>query len=168
MQETQVQSLGQEESPWRREWLRTPVFLPREFHGQRSLVGYSLWSHRVRHDWVTKHAHTHATYVQMFCSLSLVSHLALPQLGPPAMPRILIQLHASASPPTPQPCWQNWDLAKWPGLIKIQILTQYTHWHILGWPKICSGFSGKCSGKPEQTFWATQYKYQPYTHRHKY
>ena len=28
--------------PWRREWLPTPVFLPGEFHGQRSLVGYSL------------------------------------------------------------------------------------------------------------------------------
>ena len=26
--------------PWRREWLPTPVFLPREFHGQHSLVGY--------------------------------------------------------------------------------------------------------------------------------
>ena len=29
--------------PWRREWPSTPVFLPREFHGQRSLVGYSPW-----------------------------------------------------------------------------------------------------------------------------
>ena len=28
----------------RREWLPTPVFLPGEFHGQRSLVGYSPWS----------------------------------------------------------------------------------------------------------------------------
>ena len=27
--------------PWRRAWPPTPVFLPREFHGQRSLVGYS-------------------------------------------------------------------------------------------------------------------------------
>ena len=26
---------------WRREWLPTPVFLPGEFHGQRSLTGYS-------------------------------------------------------------------------------------------------------------------------------
>ena len=26
---------------WRNEWLHTPVFLPRESHGQRSLVGYS-------------------------------------------------------------------------------------------------------------------------------
>jgi len=28
--------------PWRRAWQPTPVFLPGEFHGQRSLVGYSL------------------------------------------------------------------------------------------------------------------------------
>ena len=29
--------------PWRREWLPTPAFFPGEFHGQRSLVGYSPW-----------------------------------------------------------------------------------------------------------------------------
>ena len=29
--------------PWRKEWQPTPVFLPGEFHGQRSLVGYSPW-----------------------------------------------------------------------------------------------------------------------------
>ena len=29
--------------PWRREWLSTPVFLPGECCGQRSLAGYSLW-----------------------------------------------------------------------------------------------------------------------------
>ena len=29
--------------PWRREWLPTPVFLPGEFHGQRSLAGYNPW-----------------------------------------------------------------------------------------------------------------------------
>ena len=32
--------------PWRREWQPTPIFLPREFHGQRSLVGYSSWGHK--------------------------------------------------------------------------------------------------------------------------
>ena len=26
---------------WRKEWLPTPIFLPGEFHGQRSLAGYS-------------------------------------------------------------------------------------------------------------------------------
>ena len=32
--------------PWRRDWLPSPVFLPGEFHGQRSLEGYSPWGHR--------------------------------------------------------------------------------------------------------------------------
>ena len=27
--------------PWRKEWLATPIFLPEESHGQRSLVDYS-------------------------------------------------------------------------------------------------------------------------------
>ena len=31
---------------WKREWLPTPVFLPGESHGQRSLAGYSPQSHK--------------------------------------------------------------------------------------------------------------------------
>ena len=42
MQETWVRSLGWKD-PLRREQLPTPVFWPGEFHGQRSLAGYSLW-----------------------------------------------------------------------------------------------------------------------------
>ena len=45
MLETQVRSLGWEIS-WRREWQPTPVFLPGEFQGQRSLEGYSPWGHK--------------------------------------------------------------------------------------------------------------------------
>ena len=33
--------------PWRRKWQPTPVFSPGKSHGQRSLVGYSLWGHKV-------------------------------------------------------------------------------------------------------------------------
>ena len=32
--------------PWSRKWQPTPAFLPGEPHGQRSLVGYSLWGHK--------------------------------------------------------------------------------------------------------------------------
>ena len=32
--------------PWKRKWLRTPVFLAGKSHGQRSLVGYSLWGYK--------------------------------------------------------------------------------------------------------------------------
>ena len=45
MRETQVQSLGWED-PWRRKWQPTPVLLPRESHGGRSLVGYSPWGRK--------------------------------------------------------------------------------------------------------------------------
>ena len=31
---------------WRRKWQPTPVFLPGESRGQRSLVGYSPWGHK--------------------------------------------------------------------------------------------------------------------------
>ena len=40
-------------------WQPTPVFLPGEFHGQRSLVGYGSWGHKeldTTED--TQHAHT--------------------------------------------------------------------------------------------------------------
>ena len=39
--------------PWRRAWQPTPVFLPGEPQGQRSLAGYSLKS------WTRQHTHTH-------------------------------------------------------------------------------------------------------------
>ena len=32
--------------PWRREWQPTPLFLPGESHGQRSLADYSPWGHK--------------------------------------------------------------------------------------------------------------------------
>ena len=32
--------------PWRRKWQPTPVLLPGEFHGLRSLVGYSPWGRK--------------------------------------------------------------------------------------------------------------------------
>ena len=53
MRETWVRSLGWED-PWRRKWQPTPVSLPGESHGQRSLVGYSPWVTRVRHNLATK------------------------------------------------------------------------------------------------------------------
>ena len=32
--------------PWRRKWKPSPVFLPGQSHGQRSLVGYNPWGHK--------------------------------------------------------------------------------------------------------------------------
>ena len=45
--------------PWRRAWKPTPVFLPRESDGQRSLVGYSPWGCKEldTSEWLSMHAH---------------------------------------------------------------------------------------------------------------
>ena len=56
---------------WRRAWQPTLVLLPGEFHGQRSLVGYSPWGgKRIRHNWATN------THTQ------LQNSLAFPSLPP--------------------------------------------------------------------------------------
>ena len=54
MQETRVQSWVRK-IPWERKWQSTLTFLPGESHGQRSLGGYSPWSHKsVVHDLAIK------------------------------------------------------------------------------------------------------------------
>ena len=43
--------------PWRRKWQPTPVFLPGECYGQRSLAGYSSWGRKELDttEWITLH-----------------------------------------------------------------------------------------------------------------
>ena len=57
MQETWVWSLGWED-PLEKKWQPTPIFLPGEFHGQRSLVGYSSWGLKEL-DTTERLTHTH-------------------------------------------------------------------------------------------------------------
>ena len=57
MQETWVQSLGQEE-PLEKEWQPTPVFWPGISHGQKSMVGYSPWG-PMELDTTEQLTHTH-------------------------------------------------------------------------------------------------------------
>ena len=45
--------------PWRRKWQLSPVFLPRESHGQGSLVGYSPGGLKELDMTVTTHACMH-------------------------------------------------------------------------------------------------------------
>ena len=56
VQKPQVPPLGQEDT-LRREWLPTPVFLPGESHGQRSLAGSSSWDRKE-----SDTTNTHSTY----------------------------------------------------------------------------------------------------------
>ena len=55
--------------PWRRKWQPTPVFLPEESHGQRSLVGYSPWGHKEQTQLST---HTCFVITTLYLTYSLV------------------------------------------------------------------------------------------------
>ena len=65
--------------PWRRKWQPTPVFLPGESHGQKSLVGYSPWN--CEESDMTEHACTHMSQqtfsvkVHIVNILSFVGHI---------------------------------------------------------------------------------------------
>ena len=71
MQEAQVQSLGRED-PLEKEWQPTPVFLPGESHGQRSLVGYSPRGHSER---VRTQTQTHTISRVAFSLASTTRHM---------------------------------------------------------------------------------------------
>ena len=70
---------------WRRKWQLTPVFLPGESQGQRSLVGCCLWGCRIRHDWSDLAAAAHMSVncmllsvPRIFCHPYLSSELLTP------------------------------------------------------------------------------------------
>ena len=65
--------------PWRKEWQPTPVFLPGESHGQRSLAGYSPWDSK-ESDTTEQLTHTH-TYSHRCWWFPLRPHLCIQTLS---------------------------------------------------------------------------------------
>ena len=72
--------------PWvgksssRKEWQPTPVFLPGEFHGQRSLVSYSpyIYIYIYIHIYIYIYTHTHTyTYIHIHTYIAVVVVLSL-------------------------------------------------------------------------------------------
>ena len=60
---------GSGKIPWRRKWQPTPVFLPGESHGGRSLVGYSPWGHKESDRTEQLHFHFHLSKRQKIISV---------------------------------------------------------------------------------------------------
>ena len=73
---------------WRRKWLPTPVLLPGEFHGQRSLLGYSPWGCKEwGQDWVTNtHTHKHKQLLANFAVLSFLEVFSRQHWSPSKTP----------------------------------------------------------------------------------
>ena len=64
--------------PWRRKRQPTSVFLPGDSHGQRSLVSYSPWGHRVMFNLRTKQQQTHTQGLGR-CVCCIVNSVSLEQ-----------------------------------------------------------------------------------------
>ena len=70
-------------TPWKRKWQPTTIFLPGKFHGQRSLAGFK----RVRHELETKQQSSKNTKVHLIPRATLSQGLPYPRStssqGPP-------------------------------------------------------------------------------------
>ena len=94
--------------PWRRKWQPTPLFLPGESHGQRSLVGYGPWGCKELDttEWLT-----HFRFISdMFCISDQISRSVVSDS---------LQPHESqhARPPSPSPTpgvhWDSRPSSQW-------------------------------------------------------
>ena len=76
-----VLSLGRED-PLEKEMATTPVFLPRESHGQKSLAGYSPWGgKRVGHGLVTEQQLLDTTMSHKWAMVLVPTVSEMPPLG---------------------------------------------------------------------------------------
>ena len=69
--------------PWRREWQSTPVFLPGEFHGQRSLMGYKPGVVKSPTRLSDSHFHFHICTLNSVCCSASLLQLHIPDLCDP-------------------------------------------------------------------------------------
>ena len=64
---------------WRKKWQPTPLFLPGKSYGQRSLAGYSPWSHEK--SWTRLSSWTTVTAARLNVPVSTTSRSAIRDLG---------------------------------------------------------------------------------------
>ena len=112
--------------PWRREWQPTPVFLPGESHGQKSLVGYSLW--------VTK---SQTQLSSGHCAVLCCAVVQSPSLSSSLGPHGLQHTRRPCSPPPPRVCPRS-CLSPWWCCRAISSSDTHTdthvHVHTCAWP----------------------------------
>ena len=92
-------------SPWSRKWQPTPVFLPGESHGQRSLGSYSPWGRRESdtterlssHDAALRRSHLALRFALL--SFTDVAFLQLNVCGSPTLSKSIGSIFPTAFPP---------------------------------------------------------------------
>ena len=99
--------------PWGRKWQPTPIFLPEESHGQRSLAGYSPWGLKEL-DMTEQLTHTSSDvgclpHTEDLRATSL--HLWAQFLLSPLLSGIMVLLSSCSSHWTAP--WFRWSLSHW-------------------------------------------------------
>ena len=156
--------------PWRRKWQRTPVFLPGESHGQRSLTDYSPWGPRVGHDLATKalfpSKHKHVRFLEGPCfsghhlssCSSLGSLLSIMSLLSRVQASLVAQM--VKNPPAMQETCV-WSLG-WDNPLKYEMTT---HSNILAWrihgQRSLAGYNPWGHKESEATFTSLHFKQSP-------
>ena len=65
---------------WRRQWQLTPVLLPGESHGQRSLISYSPWDRKELDTTERFSLFSSCTFIMHFISINIIITSAPPQI----------------------------------------------------------------------------------------
>ena len=111
MQEIRVWSLGQED-PLEEEMQPTPVFLPGESHGQRSLVGYSPWDHKELD--MTEHTVRYIFYMSSIKYICVWTHTRLKSVQSLSHVQLFATPRTAARPsPTPRAYSNSHPLSWW-------------------------------------------------------
>ena len=100
--------------PWRRAWQPTPVFLPGELHGQRSLAGYSPWDFPGKNTGVP----FHALLQGIFPNQGSNAHLFFP-------PALAGWFFTTSATWEPQTCSKQTQLMRTPKIICLWILLPF-------------------------------------------
>ena len=111
--------------PWRRQWQSTPVFLPGESHGQRSLVGNSPWGH--------KELDTAEQLALSHTSLSLLGHCTNLFFIPWAFCDTVRFLYTGIPKRFHPPFFESWHYV--PSLERTQPFwfTSFSNWNFVNW-----------------------------------
>ena len=93
--------------PLIRKWQPIPVFLPGEFHGQRSLVGYSPWCHKELD--MTEWLSTHTQYIRQLNVVQFSRSAVFDSLWPHGLQHSWLPCPS----PTPRVYSNSCPLSRW-------------------------------------------------------
>ena len=147
--------------PWRRAWQPAPVFLPGESHGQRSLVGYSLWVTKSRTQ-LKRLSTQQAHHVTSLCGVKVRGHTGANRpiygLWPaaPTLPHLLRVFLLACFAPASKTLSLSWFLPPAQGLCidPLLLLSRFSRVRLCGTPWTAAHQAPPSLGLSRQEHWS--------------